>query len=124
MFQLKEVKVSYGDELEIILRQAATDRDFALVNKIFSDEIDMLDNWVRKRAFDYIEQGVMLKGDNVQQARQVVDKIKVTFCITVNIAAYIIIIQSLLRIIQNRVTKYDLNNFELFNIALDVIHKF
>ena len=84
MFQLKEVKVSYGNELEIILRQAATDRDFALVKKIFSDEIDLLDNWVRKRAFDYIEQGVMLKGDNVQEARHVVDKIKVMF--TVNIA--------------------------------------
>ena len=63
VFQLKEVKVSYGNELEIILRQAATDRDFALVKKIFSDEIDLLDNWVRKRAFDYIEQGVMLKGE-------------------------------------------------------------
>ena len=40
-------------------------------------QIDVLQTWVRKRAFDHIEQGVMLKGNNVQEAKLVVDKIKV-----------------------------------------------
>ena len=51
-------------------------------NQLFHTSIgalveDVLQNWVRKRAFDHIEQGVMLKGDNVQEAKLVVDKIKV-----------------------------------------------
>ena len=46
------------------------------VNKLVF-QIVVLQNWVRKRAFDHIEQGVMLKGDNVQQAKLVVYKIKV-----------------------------------------------
>ena len=94
VFQIEEVKVSYGDELEAILHKAAIDGDLGLVREIFNNEvrgqdweniiknkhhlqIDVLQTWVRKRAFDHIEQGVMLKGNNVQEAKLVVDKIKV-----------------------------------------------
>ena len=75
--KIEEVKISYGDELENILRQAARSEDFLHVNTIFNEQIDVLEDWVRKRAFDYIEQGVMLKGDNVEEAKLVVDKVKV-----------------------------------------------
>ena len=94
---IEEVKVTYDDELENILRKAANGGDVELVQEIFNKEvsskyflfiqclpkyeyklqIQLLQNWIRKRAFDYIEQGVMLKGENVNEAKLVVDKIKV-----------------------------------------------
>ena len=91
--------MTYDDELENILRKAANGGDVELVQEIFNKEvsskyflfiqclpkyeyqlqIQLLQNWIRKRAFDYIEQGVMLKGENVNEAKLVVDKIKVNF---------------------------------------------
>ena len=35
---------------------------------------------MRKRAFDYIEDGVQLSGSDVEAAKDVVDRIKVTDC--------------------------------------------
>ena len=40
----------------------------------------MLQNIVRKRAFDYIEDGVQLSGSDVEEAKDVVDRIKVNHC--------------------------------------------
>ena len=35
---------------------------------------------MRKRAFDYIEDGVQLSGSDVEAAKDVVDRIKVNHC--------------------------------------------
>ena len=92
---IEEVRVSYGEELETILREAANSGDINLVRSIFTTEVSWcvaepvacrntsplqiaaLQNWVRKRAFDHIEQGVLLKGDNVRGAKLLVDNVKV-----------------------------------------------
>ena len=91
---IEEVRVSYGEELETILREAANSGDINLVRSIFTTEVSgvaepvacrmtsplqiaALQNWVRKRAFDHIEQGVLLKGDNVRGAKLLVDNVKV-----------------------------------------------
>ena len=39
VFQIEEVKVSYGDELEAILHKAAIDGDLGLVREIFNNEV-------------------------------------------------------------------------------------
>ena len=107
---IEEVRVSYGEELETILREAANSGDINLVRSIFTTEvsgvaepvtcrmtsplqIDALQNWVRKRAFDHIEQGVLLKGDNVRGAKLLVDNIKVKLTLY---RAVIIYVESIL----------------------------
>ena len=89
----EDVKVSFGNELEKILLAAVEDGDVQFLKDVFSKEvcqdfgkflltlkfqIELLQNLVRKRAFDYIEDGVHLSGSDVEAAKDVVDRIKVT----------------------------------------------
>ena len=39
VLKIEEVKISYGDELEDILKKAATDGNLGLVREIFNDEV-------------------------------------------------------------------------------------
>ena len=89
----EDVKVSFGNELEKILLAAVEDGDVQFLKDVFSKEVclqfrksfltlnfqvELLQNLVRKRAFDYIEDGVHLSGSDVEAAKDVVDRIKVT----------------------------------------------
>ena len=89
----EDVKVSFGNELEKILLAAVEDGDVQFLKEVFSKEVclqfrksfltsnfqvELLQNLVRKRAFDYIEDGVHLSGSDVEAAKDVVDRIKVT----------------------------------------------
>ena len=53
-------------------------------------QIDALQNWVRKRAFDHIEQGVLLKGDNVRGAKLLVDNVKVKLTLYRAVIIYVV----------------------------------
>merc|ERR1712123_121418 len=77
LVEKQEVRVTYGDELENILRKAALEGRQSLVEDIFSGEIQALQSWVRKRAFDYMEQGVSKMGEDIEAAKTVIDEIKV-----------------------------------------------
>merc|ERR1712203_313820 len=73
----EDVKVSFGDELEKILLTAVENGDVQFIQNIFRRETELLQNIVRKRAFDYIEDGVQLSGSDVEAAKDAVDRIKV-----------------------------------------------
>ena len=44
---------------------------------IFVFQIQVILGWVRKRAFDYMEQGVTKMGEDLEAAKKVIDEIKV-----------------------------------------------
>eukprot|EP00092_Neocalanus_flemingeri_P011255 GFUD01012129.1.p1 GENE.GFUD01012129.1~~GFUD01012129.1.p1 ORF type:complete len:189 (-),score=47.30 GFUD01012129.1:96-614(-) len=73
----QEVKVTYGEELEDILRKASSEGRHSLVEEILLGEIQVIQGWVRKRAFDYVEQGVSRKGEDIEAAKNVIDELKV-----------------------------------------------
>eukprot|EP00091_Calanus_sinicus_P013526 TRINITY_DN30007_c0_g1_i1.p1 TRINITY_DN30007_c0_g1~~TRINITY_DN30007_c0_g1_i1.p1 ORF type:complete len:170 (-),score=52.99 TRINITY_DN30007_c0_g1_i1:83-592(-) len=77
LVEKQEVRVTYGDELENILRKAASEGRKSLVEEILNGEIQALQSWVRKRAFDYMEQGVSKMGEDIEAAKKVIDEIKV-----------------------------------------------
>jgi len=77
LVEKQEVKVTYGDELEDILRKAASEGRHSLVEEILIGEIQVMQGWVRKRAFDYMEQGVSKMGEDIEAAKNVIDEIKV-----------------------------------------------
>jgi len=76
LFEKQEVRVSYSDELENILRKAALEQRKSLVEDILFGEIEAVQAWVRKRAFDYMEQGVSKMGEDIDAAKKVIDEIK------------------------------------------------
>ena len=41
-------------------------------------QIQALQSWVRKRGFEYMEEGVTSRGDDIEAAKEVIDQIKVT----------------------------------------------
>merc|ERR1712083_30377 len=71
-----EVVVTYGDELESILRKAADEGRKSLIEEILNGEIQALQSWVRKRGFEYMEEGVTNRGEDIEAAKEVIDDIK------------------------------------------------
>ena len=84
-------------------------------------QIDVLQSWVRKRAFDHIEQGVLLKGDNVRGAKLLVDNVKVKLTLY---GAVIIYVVSILYNYMVQLDRYEVkyakmqNPFRYFNDGL------
>merc|ERR1712083_155738 len=69
-----EVVVTYGDELESILRKAADEGRKSLIEEILNGEIQALQSWVRKRGFEYMEEGVTNRGEVIDDIKAVLEE--------------------------------------------------